>query len=114
MTYDNNENQNERYTHNKRISLEDNNPWLQDKTPSDLSRESELLSNHYVEHHLKGQPTGQYSRHIENDLEAFYSVRDPTLKRYTIRRIAGDKRTLATTTNLSKNEYFISYNRDTQ
>ena len=109
MTYD--EQNDEKQIH-KRISLEDNNPWLQDKTPSDLSRESEILSNHYVEYHLKGQPSGQNSKTIERELEAFYSVRDPTLKRYIIRQVVSHPKTNAVATDFKTNEYFITYNRD--
>jgi hypothetical protein len=111
MTYESNNSENEKYSQ-RRITLEDNNPWLQDRTPSDLSRQSEMLSNHYVEHHLRGEPNGQYSTKIERELEAFYSVRDPTLKRYTIRRIAGHPKTKSVTTDFTSNEYFITYNRD--
>lgn len=111
-----NENTNEGQENNpyeqRRITLEDNNPWLEDRTPSDLSRQSEMFANHYVENHLKGEPYGQDSRTIERELESYYSVRDPTLKRYTLRRIAGHPNTLSRTTNFSTNEYYTTYNRD--
>ncbi len=114
MAYENNNTKEEdsRFSQ-KRITLEDNNPWLENKTPADLFYESELFANDYVEHHLKGVPDGQNSKTIERELEAFYSVKDPVLKRYTIRRIAGHPKTNSVTTDFKTNEYFISYNRDT-
>jgi hypothetical protein len=101
---------------NRRIDLETNNPWLQDKTPADLDRESTEIADHYLENHLRAAPNGQSSNTIKRELNAFYGVdpdKEPTLVRYTLRKMAGSPKTDSAITDFTKSdEYYISYRRD--
>ena len=88
----------------KRISLEDNNPWLQDRSPSDLDRQSTQLADVYVDKNLRGLPDGQTSNMIKRELEAFYRTTDPILVRYTLRKIAAHPNTDSAITDFSKTD----------
>jgi hypothetical protein len=111
------EQQEEREKYRRIDNLADNNPWLQDSTTmSDIDRQSSKLAEHYIDNHLRGDPNGgQSSNTIKRELNAFYSVdseKEPTLVRYTLRKMAGHPKTDSAITDFTKSdEYFISYKR---
>lgn len=80
-------------------------------TSTDLSRFTQNVSDAYVNTHLCARGSTVTSE-IKNDLSAFYSVTDETLKRYIVRSIAAHKNTISSTRDMSKtDDYYISYNR---
>jgi hypothetical protein len=87
VKYNNNNNEIDQRNNRRITNLEETNPWLlNNRTNEDLERQSTLLSNNYVEKHLRGVDS-MHSRDIKHDLESYYSVKDETLQRYTIRKI---------------------------
>jgi hypothetical protein len=81
---------------------------------SDIDRQSSKLAEHYIDNHLRGDPNGgQSSSKINRQLEAFYQTTDPTLVRYTVRKIAHSPKTYSSITDFTKSdEYFVTYKRD--
>jgi len=108
MTY---ENEQQKRNENRRIDIESNNPWLQDKTSEDIDRQSTMLAEDYINKHLRGDPNGgQSSNTIKRELAAFYRTTDPTLVRYTLRKMAHSPKTDSAITDFTKSDdYFISY-----
>jgi hypothetical protein len=87
VKYNNNNNEIDQRNNRRITNLEETNPWLlNNRTNEDLERQSTLLSNNYVEKHLRGVDS-MHSRDIKRDLESYYSVKDETLQRYTICKI---------------------------
>jgi hypothetical protein len=117
MSYNENNNENEqqpRYDERlKRVNtIGENNPWLQDSTTiSDIDRQSSKLAEHYIDNHLRGDPNGgQPSNTIKRELAAFYQTTDPTLVRYTLRKMAHSPKTDSAITDFTKSDdYFINY-----
>jgi hypothetical protein len=62
---------------------------------SDIDRQSSKLAEHYIENHLRTDPNGgQSSSKMKRELEAFYQTTEPTLVRYTLRKIAHSPKTI--------------------
>jgi hypothetical protein len=108
------ENEREEKYSNRRIDdLESNNPWLQNKTTDDIDRLSSKIADHYIDNHLRGEPDGCSSNKMKRELEAFYQTTEPTLVRYTLRKIAHSPKTYSSITDFTKSdEYFVIYKRD--
>ncbi len=113
MTYEQNENE-KKENNNRIIDIESSNPWLQDSTTiSDIDRQSSKIAEHYIDHHLRDEPDGQSSSTMKRELAAFYQTTEPTLVRYTLRKIAHSPKTDSAITDFTKSdEYFVKYKRD--
>ena len=108
-----NENEKERESHRRIDNIESNNPWLQDRTIDAVDKLSSKIADHYIDNHLRGEPDGCYSNKMKRDLEAFYQTTEPTLVRYTLRKIANSPKTNSAITDFTKSdEYFVTYKRD--
>jgi hypothetical protein len=116
MSYENNiqkENEIEQEKYRRINSIDDNNPWIQDSTTmSDIDKQSSKLAEHYIENHLRSDPNGgKSSNTIKRELAAFYQTTDPTLVRYTLRKMAHSPKSYSAITDFAKSdEYYISYN----
>lgn len=95
-------------------NIESNNAWLQDSTTiDDIDRQSSKFAEDFINHHLRGSPYGMKTNQIKRAIEAYYSVSDPTLLLYTVRKIAQSPKTWYTIEDYTKpDDYYITYNRD--
>jgi hypothetical protein len=83
-------------------------------TIDDIDRQSSKLAEHYIDNHLRGDPNcGQSSSKIKRELAVFYQTTDPTLVRYTLRKMTHSPKTDSAITDFTKSdEYFVTYKRD--
>jgi hypothetical protein len=89
---------------NRRVdNIADNNPWITE-TFEDLNRQSSKLADAYITRQLIGEPDGVTSSKVKRDIESLYSVKDETLQRYTIRKIAYDPRVRSDIRDYSKTD----------
>jgi hypothetical protein len=99
---------------NKKMRIIDltENPWSSN-TPEDLDRQSSMIADTYIKTRLKDEPNGLTSSTVKNDIESLYSVKDETLKRYSIRKIAYDPRVESSIRDYSKSDdYYLQYKYD--
>jgi hypothetical protein len=89
MAYENEEKRSENNSR-RLVATEDNNPWITE-TPEDLNRQSSKIADTYIKTRLIGEPDGVTSSAVKRDIESLYSVKDETLQRYTVRKIAYDR-----------------------
>ena len=72
-----------------------------------------MIADHDIDNHVRVEPDVCNSNKMKRDLEAFYQTTDPTLVRYTLRKIAHSPRTYSSITDFTKSdEYFVKYKRD--
>jgi hypothetical protein len=91
--------------------LEDNNPWLENnRTSTDIDRQSSAYAEAYINNHLRGNPDGVYTNQVKRDIETLYDEKDSTILRYTVRKISAHPNTESQITDYTKpDDYFIKY-----
>jgi hypothetical protein len=62
-------------------------------TIDDIDKQSSMIADHDIDNHVRGEPDGCNSNKMKRDLEAFYQITEPTLVRFTLRKIAHPPKT---------------------